>query len=934
MRETNGEVTQTLNKQIQIISCDTGNFYSKHEERLHKANHKVKAERRYLRNRLDKTTDPDERERIEQLIALKTKYVKSTKQKLLDLLARKVEANIASNGRSYVRVLHDNSVGNMRTISVFDSALTRTIGIGQDEFSDAFLVVQVYYFDIMKDLIYNGFQYNGEHYIYFTSSAGQIRVKKMVFIKESVYREHERTLMCGLTLDDINAKGGNNPNKHLAYLALVNSATDVWHAFNIDKSIVIDDFETDVLGTFDFVNTDDNFSITRMTDYIPVPHTDGAGMMLPKMGRNRIVRLPWIKGLLGVFDFVKFIDEYNCSPKIKDIYGDEHDIIAEGIEVIFTKSQFKLWKYYDNWEQYKKYYKEYGCTAGYTKIEESRIQSAKINYQMLQTLTDISDEEIAEIAQESIDRLNSLCSSVDNMKSAFGATPYNSNPTPFQKCIELYPNILNDEYSKARLRDIKNGLIKKYKSGKLEIFGKYTFLLPDFYAACQYWFMDIKNPKGLLADGEVYCSLFPESEKLDCLRSPHLYKEHAVRKNMAYTEDENLQKWFCTNAIYTSTHDLITKILMFDVDGDCSLVVANPKFVEIAERNMKDIVPLYYNMRKASPSIIDSYSIYNGLKAAFVGGNIGIISNNISKIWNSDVFVSGTDEEKKKAIDCIKRLCAINNETIDYAKTLYKSKVPKNVHEEISSFTNNALPYFFVYAKDKKEYQVIEANQSFVNKIASLIKNPRLDFRKAGLEKLDYRLLMKHPNINVQCSFNGKSRPDRENTDPMIIKYLDLQKEFYYNLDNIMMVSDMYNVEKLMQSSIREALEYSSLVDKIRDELSVYGYTPDQIADRLVKYLYCETSSKYKTALWLCYGDILYNNLCENLGIKNDTAICESCGKEFYLSPRAKNKTMCKECYTIYRRKYFSEMKRKSREKSKMSTDNIFAHKLQPINTV
>ena len=164
-----------------------------------------------------------------------------------------------------------------------------------------------------------------------------------------------------------------------------------------------------------------------MTDYVPIPHTDGAGMMLPKVGKNRIVRLPWIKGLLGQFDFVEFIKEHNCSPVIKDIYGQEHDVIAEGIEVIFTKSQFKLNKYYSSWQDYKDNYKRYGCTAGYTKIEEPRIRNAKINYQMLQSLTDITDEEIAEIAKGSITKLNTICESVDNMKSAFGVTPYNQD---------------------------------------------------------------------------------------------------------------------------------------------------------------------------------------------------------------------------------------------------------------------------------------------------------------------------------------------------------------------------------------------------------------------------------------------------------------------------------------------------------------------------
>ena len=53
------------------------------------------------------------------------------------------------------------------------------------------------------------------------------------------------------------------------------------------------------------------------------------------------------------------------------------------------------------------------------------------------------------------------------------------------------------------------------------------------------------------------------------------------------------------------------------VDGDKSLVVADPDFIRIAERNMNGIVPLYYNMRKAEPRILNNKSIYDGLNAAF-----------------------------------------------------------------------------------------------------------------------------------------------------------------------------------------------------------------------------------------------------------------------------------------------------------------------------
>ena len=96
-------------------------------------------------------------------------------------------------------------------------------------------------------------------------------------------------------------------------------------------------------------------------------------------------------------------------------------------------------------------------------------------------------------------------------------------------------------------------------------------------------------------------------------------------------------------------------------------MVADKTLINVAKRNIEkyDIVPLYYDMKKAKPVHLDNGSIYDGLNAAFVGGNIGIYSNNISKIWNSDTFVNGSEEDKRRAIELIKVLCMENNFVID-----------------------------------------------------------------------------------------------------------------------------------------------------------------------------------------------------------------------------------------------------------------------------
>lgn len=907
-----------LDKQINLYSVDTGTFYSNREKYLHDMNCKYRRERNYISNKLPEIQKqlkelgycsddikniknfkydkyeiiPGSELLIEEyhkwltLIKMKRQKAKESKEKLLTLLSNKIKHNETTKGKDHVRELREDDLRDNNIISVFDSFLTRTIGAKQDELIDDLMVVQIYYFDVFKDISFYGFTYKGEKYRYFTSSAGQIRKKKAVFIKESTWNKVEKTIMCGLTIDKINSKGGSNVNKYLAYMALANSATDVWEEFDIDKSIVIDDFETNVPGVFDYID-DSDYSITRINDIVPITHTDGAGMVLPGlMKKNSMFRSPWIKGLLGVFDFKKFILEHGYSPIITDIYGKEYNVFDDDIQIIFTKSQFKMWKYYDSWDDYKNQYKKYGCTAGRCNMEEDRIKNAKINYQMLQTLTNITPEEIDLLTQKSSQRVTDVCSSSETMMDILGVTPYNTNMTPFQKSVKIYPPLLSDTYAKDVIREVKNSLVKKYRSGKLEVTGKYTFLLPDYFAACEYWFGRIEQPKGLLADKEVYCRLFKKYEKVDCLRSPHLYKEHAIRFNVAcrnYGQDriEKISEWFTTDAIYTSTYDLVSKILQFDVDGDKSLVVADPLFVKIAERNMNDIVPLYYNMRKAEPQMLTPENIYNGLSAAFTGAPIGVDSNDISKIWNSKVFVNGTDEEKLEAIKCVKWLCMENNFHIDYAKTLYKPERPPEIGEIITKFTHSKLPAFFEFAKDKEEKQIEKRNGSFVNKIYDKIPNKPINTRSLNLGKLDYRKMM--GNVNIRCSKDVEELYDT------------LNKEYRYMIN--------------MKDEYIDNLRYVACT--LRDEFSHLGYSNETITDMLVEYLYGK-EKRYKQLLWFCYGQYIVNNLEKNIEIKKTKNIqCIDCGEWFEVDFNNHKTIRCNTCQIEHKKALDRERKRK-----------------------
>lgn len=94
------------------------------------------------------------------------------------------------------------------------------------------------------------------------------------------------------------------------------------------------------------------------------------------------------------------------------------------------------------------------------------------------------------------------------------------------------------------------------------------------------------------------------------------------------------------------------------VDGDKLLLVDNKIIINAVKRLNSDMVPLYYYMAKAGAVEVTPDNIYDGLIAAYTGGNIGEISNAITKIWNSGEI----DEEKIKTV---KWLCLQNNFTID-----------------------------------------------------------------------------------------------------------------------------------------------------------------------------------------------------------------------------------------------------------------------------
>jgi len=780
-----------------------------------------------------------------------------------------------------------------KKVSMFESFLTRTLEIKTDAITEDIFIIDISYHDIFEQIVKNGFYFKNKKYKFFTSSAGQIRDKKIVSINKEIFEAKEKTLLCGLSKDRINEtvineetnEKGCNVTKFLAYLALTNSATDELKEFDIDECIVVDDFSTKINEEVDYIDTQ-TFTITPKKEDIEITHTDGCGMCLPDVSKKAFVfRAPWLKGLVVPFDFVRFINKHkNAKHIIKDIYGDKWNILtgecltnpkASGkpIKYIFTKSMFKMYKYYDNWQEYKEAFKKYGCTAGKCS-EEPAIKEYKdkqMPYQMLQTL-DLTDDEIKAITKRTLDFLRAAHTDIEAMKKIINAGTKNRNA--FQQAFELYPEIIKDPYFKQVLQDTIASKRKQAKAGKIEISeSRYVFIAPDLYAFCEYLFCNIDNPKGLLEKGEVYCKLYTNNQKLDVCRNPHLSFEHAVRVNKL---SRKAQDWFKTSCIYTSIHDPISKILQFDVDGDIALVIAEPVIVQAAERKLEEnkIKPLFYKMAKASAEQINEESIYNSLKTAFeYGGKIGEYSNMISKLWNKE---NRTKEDE----DLIKILTCLTNFSIDAAKTKYMPEVPKWLKEEISKVKKQPLPYFFKYAKGKDN--VDDINNSTVNRICSIFEKQTKDKYIFPIGKFYYKYLMNNPQIEIN--------------EEVIRFYQQMDKtknEFFKKCKNLEREAIQAMYADLRQKFMKEFPEYS-----IKD-----------IVDMLLLHFKKKAN---KLLLWELFGHVIVKNIRKNLSkIKKlrekqqnnglQYIQCAGCGKE--IVKNSNSQKYCKRCAKKFKHK-------------------------------
>ncbi|MDD7378257.1 MAG: hypothetical protein SO445_03920 [Lachnospiraceae bacterium] len=811
-------------------------------------------------------------------------------------------------------------------IAVFENDITRLAfedrGITEADYQllDEIVYMEVFHNEIMWQILKDGIYIDDKEYMLFSATTGQVRNKTITLMKKDFFEKHKGYLMVGLSKERINTHTNNvkkdlgmNVGKYLSYNALpLSSSVLPENVIDIDRCIVVKGLETVITDNVKYVDiqTDKDGQCyvadtpkEYITKDIEIEHTDGAGMFLPgELPSSCQIRGGYFKGAMFPFDFRLFSNKVAHNSVIPDAWGDMVDVEKEDIRFVLTTSQLKMWKEYDSWEEYKKYFRENNLKLSINSYANPPKEEVTFAYQYLQTLPYGTD--ISQLCKPAVDDLTKLKTDIDYVKQELGLTSdvatdedvdenirekeaenkdtnKKKSNSYIAKALDLYPSLIYDSYVKNKIQSLFTSRKKSYMGGKLPIRGYYSYIVPDMYAFCEYLFMGEKNPQGLIPKNHVYNKYYDECgniENVICLRSPHLSRYEYPKRKLIRSDE--CRKWFgaMESDTVVSCHDLISKSLQCDWDGDEVLISADKNLYHAAESLPEE--PLYYEMQKAEAQIIDDEAIYDTLKNGFDNNVIGESSNAITKLWN----VPELKENPLRYDDAINVFCAYSNYTIDFPKTgkslalgeyeqLYKDLIPPEDIREKTKPPKVKYPQFFKYAKGKKN-NLEEYTNSPMDRIAKYIDEQTgrkhykyFDNDKKELPEFDYRMLM-----NNEIKADGVPKYEVNRSDS---RYMKLYKIMYRRKRKKKAICQSIQKQKSIQNM--DAKEIMAKYDVfhyhcVREIKEAFtnpqGYFDVNLAVNYMidmEYKNKGFISTSKDILWKCFGHIIIDNINRNL---------------------------------------------------------------------
>ncbi len=814
-----------------------------------------------------------------------------------------------------VRSIPDRYLNEHNEIAIFENDIIRLAlsdrGIEACDYQllDEIVYLKVCHNEILLQILRDGIIIRNKEYMLFTATTGQVRNVTVTLMRKDFFEKHKGFLMVGLSIESINAKGGMNVGKHLAYNALsLSSSVKPETAIDIDRCIVVNGLETVVRDKVKYIDiqTDERgqcYVADTPKEYqekdIPIEHTDGAGMFIPgELHSSCQIRGGYIKGAMFPFDFRLLCHDVAHNSILTDAWGKKHDVEAEDIRYILTTSQLKMWKQYDSWEDYKTKFKENNLELSINSYANLPKEEVTFSYQFLQTLPYNTD--ITELCKSAIEDLTKLKTDIDYVKAELGYTldkvtddDTNEDVTEdkvsvidtnvekgnyyIAKALDLYPALIKDKHIKNKIENLFKAKKKSYMGGKLPIKGYYSYVAPDMYAFCEYLFMGIENPEGLVPKDHVYNKHYDEAgdvKEVLCLRSPHLSRYEFPRRKLVSSDE--CKKWFgyMESDTVVSCHDLISKSLQCDWDGDEILISPDSSLLKAAHSLPQE--PLYYDMQKADPQQITNETIYDTLVKGFDNNVIGESSNAITKLWN----VPALKDKPLMYDNAINVICAYSNYAIDFPKTgknlalgeyqkLYKDLVlPEDIREKFKP-QKIKYPQFFKYAKGKKS-NLAEYTDSPMDRMAQYIDktvgSKHYKYEIGTDEEFDYRQLM-----NNSVGKNSKPLFEVDRTDERYLKAYNLlnsRKKAKQKLcQDIKKEIDRKNTDTKEITAKYDVFHYyciKEIKDIFTDKKGIFNVNlaVNYIID--MEYNKGDFYTTSKDILWKCFGNVIVDNLNRN----------------------------------------------------------------------
>ena len=629
-------------------------------------------------------------------------------------------------------------------------------------------------------------------YLAFERSANMSRNSVLSFVREDLYEPLRERMMLGMKI------GNCQLAKLYAYNALLYTSGERIKDPRLlsEKKIIVIDNPKSVVKNANIVTVEDDGSDEPVRKYTRVEKTadvevlefDGEGIISKEMAysldpsvahHSFQIRLPYIKGVVHEIDLRGLFSELGV-PKIKDIWGVEHDV--NDVQMNLTKSMFKGYGWMTEngltWAEYLERCRKYDHALYISGSDKAERESfTELNYQFLNTLA-LTEEEFRpadlplgwDKSPETDPRhwltkttevaYYNLCVDPEARLSYFlkdlsnGELKLNNRRRQRAELLKKNPLYIEESIFTKELSDNAESIRSKYAVGKLLVAGDTRYLSDDLIRLLAYI---VKTSVG---EGEAYRTLaaeelrgnqvfapspvFKEQPYYTLLRSPHIARNEEAFVYPLSTVGA-IRKKYLSHLYYVlmvDSRSLIPERLGgADYDGDLVRTVADPLVNDCVKKGYDNGRSLPVLKIPAAEPLIADAEDWNAraeaVKSTF-SSRVGQISNTALRLGIVAYDENNEDEKRDESRMDTEALAILTGLEIDSAKSGVKPDLTEYLygrHTKKSVF----LKYKTI-SKDNRDRKWYE--QTKEKDIEDFIEDVDWDEVSSNMERLPYYAYM------------------------------------------------------------------------------------------------------------------------------------------------------------------------------------------------